>query len=150
MKPLFVLTATFILSCLLFYVITHDVHLFLSGRIAMGIMLVFTSIAHFVFYKGMILMMPEYVPFKKMAVYLTGIMEIIGGVLLLIPATQYIAAVSLIVFFILLLPANVVAAHKKVDIENATYNGNGLTYLWFRIPLQFLFIVWVWYFAILN
>lgn len=150
MKPLFVLAGTFVLSCLLFYTITHDAHLFLSGRIAMCIMLVFTSIAHFVFYKGMMMMLPPFIPFKKMVVYLTGIMEILGGVCLLIPATQYVAAVLLIVFFILLLPANIIAAYKKVDIEKGTYNGNGLNYLWFRVPLQVLFMVWVWYFAILN
>ena len=150
MKPLFVLTGTLILSCLLFYVLTHDAHLFLSGRIAMCVMLLFTSIAHFVFYKGMMMMLPQFVPFKKMAIYLTGIIEMLGGVCLLIPKIQYVAALLLIVFFILLLPANIIAAYKKVDIENATYNGNGLTYLWFRVPLQVLFIAWVWYFAILN
>lgn len=150
MKPLFVLASTFTLSCLLFYTITDDVHLFLSGRIAMCVMLVFTSIAHFVFYRGMMMMLPQFIPFKKMVVYLTGIMEILGGVCLLIPATQYSAAVVLIAFFILLLPANIIAAYKKVDIEKATYNGNGLNYLWFRVPLQVLFIAWVWYFAILN
>lgn len=150
MKPLFVLIGTFALGCLLFYVITNDAHLFLSGRIAMCIMLVFTSIAHFVFYKGMMMMLPEFVPFKKTVVYVTGIMEILGGICLLIPATQYIAAVLLIAFFILLLPANILAAHKKVELEKATYNGNGLPYLWFRVPLQVLFIAWVWYFAILK
>ncbi|GAB2984777.1 DoxX family protein [Mucilaginibacter puniceus] len=150
MKPLFVLAGTFILSCLLFYTITHDIHLFLSGRIAMCIMLIFTSIAHFVFYKGMMMMLPQFIPFKKIVVYLTGIMEILAGIFLLIPATQYIAAISLFGFFILLLPANIIAAYKKVDLEKADYRGNGLSYLWFRVPLQALFIAWVWYFAILN
>lgn len=150
MKPLFVLAGTFVLSCLLFYTITHDAHLFLSGRIAMCLMLAFTSIAHFVFYKGMMMMLPQFIPFKKIVVYLTGIMEILGGICLLIPTTQYVAAVLLIAFFILLLPANIIAAYKKVDIEKATHNGNGLTYLWFRVPLQVLFIAWTWYFAILN
>jgi uncharacterized membrane protein len=150
MKPLFVLIGTFALSCLAFFIITRDVHLFLSGRIAMCIMLIFTSIAHFVFYKGMMMMLPQFIPYKKTVVYLTGVMEILGGICLLIPSTQYIAAVLLIAFFILLLPANILSAYKKVDLEKATYNGNGLTYLWFRVPLQVLFIVWVWYFAILN
>ena len=150
MKPLFVLIGTFILSCLLFYIITQDANLFLGGRIAMCVMLIFTSIAHFVFYKGMMMMLPQFVPFKKAVIYLTGIIEIAGGICLLIPATQYVAAVLLFAFFILLLPANIFAAYKKVNLEKATYNGNGLTYLWFRVPLQILFIAWVWYFAILN
>lgn len=150
MKPLFVLTGTFTLSCLLFFIITHNIHLFLSGRIAMFAMLTFTSIAHFAFYKGMMMMLPQFIPFKKIVIYLTGVIEILGGICLLIPATQYSAALSLIAFFILLLPANIIAAYKKVDIEKANHNGNGPTYLWFRVPLQVLFIIWVWYFAILN
>ena len=39
---------------------------------------------------------------------------------------------------------------KNLDLEKATYTGNGLTYLWFRIPLQLFFIAWVWYFALFN
>ena len=44
----------------------------LSGRIAMSMMLLFTSIGHFAFSKGMILMMPDFIPFKNIFVYFTG------------------------------------------------------------------------------
>ena len=30
--------------------------------------------------------------------------------------------------------------------QNGTYTGNGINYLWFRIPLQIFFILWVYYF----
>jgi len=50
--------------------------------------------------------------------------------------------------FILILPANVYAAINKIDYEKGNYSGNGLKYLWFRIPLQIFFIEWVWYFGI--
>jgi len=48
----------------------------------------------------------------------------------------------------LILPANSYAAVKKIDLEKANYNGSGLNYLWFRIPLQVLFIGWVYWFAL--
>ncbi|MEP6596097.1 MAG: hypothetical protein ABJA71_09115 [Ginsengibacter sp.] len=49
----------------------------LSARIAMSVMLVFASAAHFAFTKGMTMMMPDVIPFKKEVVYLTGILEIL-------------------------------------------------------------------------
>lgn len=39
----------------------------------MGIMLIFTSIGHFKFTRGMALMLPRFVPAKKAIVYVTGI-----------------------------------------------------------------------------
>lgn len=150
MKPLFVLLGTFLLSCLTFFVFTHNANPNLSGRIAMAAMLVFTSVAHFVFSKGMVLMLPPFIPFKKLLVYLTGIVEIVAAVGLLIPATKYITAIVLIIFFVLLLPANIYASQKRINLEKADYSGNGLSYLWFRVPLQILFIGWVWYFAVMN
>jgi len=54
----------------------------------------------------------------------------------------------LIVFFVLMLPANINAAVKKIDYEKGTYTGSGPLYLWFRVPLQVLFIAWVWFFAV--
>ena len=150
MKPLVVLLLTFALSCLLFYFLKHDASVYLSGRIAMSVMLIFTSIAHFVFYKGMMLMLPPFIPFKRLTVYLTGVIEIAAAVGLLIPQSSYVTGIFLIVFFVLLLPANIYASAKKINLEKADYSGNGLSYLWFRIPLQMLFIIWIWYFAILN
>jgi uncharacterized membrane protein len=58
------------------------------------------------------------------------------------------AAVFLIFFFVILLPANIYAAMKGVDYQKGSYGGNGLTYLWFRVPLQLLFIAWVAYFGL--
>jgi len=55
---------------------------------------------------------------------------------LIIPQTRHVAAILLIIFFILLLPANIIAAKQKINIEKASYGGRGLSYLWFRIPLQ--------------
>jgi uncharacterized membrane protein len=61
---------------------------------------------------------------------------------LLIPNFKVYAAWILIVFFILILPANIHAALKHIDYQKGTFDGNGLPYLWFRISLQIFFIVW--------
>jgi uncharacterized membrane protein len=147
-KPLIVLLAAFIIALLVTYLMS-DINVPLSGRIAMSVMLLFTSIGHFKFRKGMELMMPPFIPFKKELVLLTGLFEIAAAIGLLFDATAKCTGIALVIFFILILPANIHAAIKKVDFEKATYDGKGTGYLWFRVPLQIFFIAWVLYFAVL-
>lgn len=143
MKPLIVLLTVFAVSLLVTKIFHNTFELALSGRIAMSAMLVFTTIGHFAFTKGMSLMIPEFIPFKTETVYITGIAEIIFAVGLLLPDYRVLTAWLLIVFLILVLPANIYASIKQVDYQKATFDGSGLTYLWFRIPLQIFFIVWI-------
>ena len=114
----------------------------------MSIMLFFTAMAHVAFNKGMAMMLPSFIPFKKAVVYITGLIEVLAGVGLLVKPYRHTTAVLLVIFFILILPANVYAAIHKVDYEKSNYSGSDLKYLWFRIPLQIFFIEWVWYFGI--
>ena len=109
----------------------------------MSAMLAFSAIGHFVFTKGMSLMIPEFIPFKTETVYLTGIVEIIFAIGLFFPNYRVLTAWLLIVFLIVVLPANIYASIKQLDYQKSTFDGNGLTYLWFRIPLQILFIIWI-------
>lgn len=143
MKPLIVLLSVFAISLLTTKFVRGNLELALSGRIAMSAMLVFTAIAHFAFTKGMAMMLPDFIPFKTGIVYLTGIIEIAAAIGLFIPNFRVITAWLLIAFFILILPANIFAAIKHIDYQKGTFDGNGLTYLWFRVPLQILFIIWV-------
>ena len=147
MKPLFILIITFILSLLLIKFFNGGWNFRLAGNIAMSVMLLFTSIAHFAFSKGMTLMMPAFFPLKKQIVWGTGVLEIFAAIALLVPAWRSATAIALMVFFILIIPANINAAIKKVDYQKANYEGSGINYLWFRVPLQVFFIAWVYWFA---
>lgn len=150
MKPFLLLLITFSISLLLFKLFSGEFNYKFSGNIAMCCMLFFTGVAHFTFTKGMVMMMPPVVPYKTGMIYLTGIMEFLLGIGLIIPQSRYVSAIILIAFFVALLPANVEASLKHINIEKADFTGNGLRYLWFRIPLQIVFIVWVWFFGIKN
>ncbi|WP_375559902.1 hypothetical protein ACE193_19565 [Bernardetia sp. OM2101] len=142
MKPLVVLLVVFVLSIFVLRFFNQKYDVILAARIAMCAMLCFTAIGHFAFTKGMTMMLPSIIPFKTELVYFTGILEIILGIGLLIPNWKIYSAWILIVFFVILLPANIYAAIKQVDLQKATFDGYGLSYLWFRIPLQLLFIAW--------
>jgi uncharacterized membrane protein len=148
MKPLIVLLVSFVIALLVMKLALNNFDLTLSGRIAMAVMLAFTAIGHFAFTKGMVMMIPDFIPFKKGLVYFTGAIEIAAAAGLLIPALQVLTAWLLILFFILLLPANISAAIRHVDYQKGTFEGSGVIYLWFRVPLQLLFILWTYVSAI--
>ena len=142
MKPLIVLLLSFTISLFVIKIINNEYDFKLSARIAMSIMLVFTAIGHFAFTKGMSMMIPKFIPYKETFVYLTGVFEILLAISLLIPRSKYISGWTLIIFLLLMLPANIYASINNVNYQKGTFDGNGLGYLWFRIPLQFLFIAW--------
>lgn len=116
-----------------------------AARIGMTAMLIVTGIAHFVFTKGMTMMLPSFIPQKEMIIYATGVLEFAGAAGILLPGFRIRTGWLLIVFFILLLPANIYAAINHINLETAGYDGAGPAYLWFRIPLQIFFIAWVYY-----
>jgi uncharacterized membrane protein len=90
-------------------------------------------------------MLPPFVRQPLTVVYVTGICEILGAVGLLVPATRIYAAVALILFLIAVLPANIHAAKTAV-----TLRGKPATPISIRIPMQVLFIMLIWWSAILH
>ena len=148
MKPLILLLAVFAISAGVSQFSTGSGHLIFSGNLAMCVMLCLTAFGHFKFTHGMGMMMPGFVPFKIQLVYLTGVAEILLGFALLFPSLRHLAGIILVVLFILMLPANIHAAIRHINYETATYDGKGMSYLWIRIPMQALFIIWVLFFSI--
>ena len=148
MMPLIVLLTAFFLCLLILRWIRHQFLYALAGRIAMSAMLVFTAVGHFAFTEGMAMMLPPFIPYKTEVVYLTGLIEMAAAVGLIIPRLRSLTAWLLIAFFMLVLPANIYAALQHVDYQNATFDGQGPGYLWFRIPLQLFFIIWGYFSAI--
>ncbi len=142
MKPLIVLLLSFAISFLVIKIIKKEYDFELSARIAMSIMLLFTAIGHFAFTKGMSMMIPKFIPFKETFVYLTGIFEVLLAIGLLITKFKITSAWMLILFLLLILPVNIYASINNINYQKGTFDGNGLSYLWFRIPLQIFFILW--------
>jgi uncharacterized membrane protein len=142
MKPLIVLLGATVIAAIIIRIATGIIDIKMSGRFGMAAMLLFTGIGHFVFTKGMTMMMPAFVPFKRAIVYGTGLLEWIAAAALLVPAWQAAAGWFLLVFFVLLLPANIYAALRGIDYQQGTNTGPGKKYLLFRVPLQAFFIAW--------
>ncbi|WP_339709676.1 hypothetical protein [Cyclobacterium amurskyense] len=148
MKPFILLIAVTILAIGYMKLVYGVYNFSLSARIGFSAMLLFTALGHFLFTEGMAMMIPDFLPFKKELVYFTGLIEIMAAIGLHVPQFRLLTAWLLILFFVLIIPANIKASMEQIDYQNATFEGNGLEYLWFRIPLQILFIGWVYFSSI--
>jgi len=146
MAPLIILITTFVLAALVNrYFFKNRFSLSQIGRLALAFMLIATGIAHFTKTSFMVEMMPAVIPFKTEVVYLTGILELIASVGLITQKYSKLIGIMLIIFFMALLPANIVGSMKKVALGGMA---KGVSYLYFRIPLQIFFILWTYYFAV--
>jgi len=145
---IYLLASFFGLSCGATWIFSGVIDSALSGRIALGATMVITGLFHFVWTKGMVLMIPDFLPYKKIWVYMTGVLEILVAPGLLLPQTKTITAILLIVFLILILPANIEAARKKVNLSKGDFTGPGLEYLKLRVPIQLILIAWTYWFCL--
>lgn len=143
MKPLIVLLSTFAVVLAFLRIFQGGFNWILAARVALSVMLCFTALGHFMFTEGMTMMVPDIIPFKKGMVYLTGIIEITAAIGIHVPQVRVITGVLLVIFFVTILPANIKAVVEHIDYQKGTYDGSGLTYLWFRIPFQILLLAWV-------
>ncbi len=141
MAPLIFLLATFaILFLINRLLLGKRLTMPVIGRVSMAVMLVVTGITHFTNTEQMIEIMPEFMPAKRAIVYYTGVCELMAAVGLLWNRTVRLASILLIIFFMLVLPANIAGSLKSAQFGGMEY---GPLYLLFRIPLQILFIWWL-------
>jgi uncharacterized membrane protein len=105
-------------------------------------MFLFTATAHFTPMKeDLVRMVPLSFPNPRALVFATGVLEILGAIGLLVPATRRLAAWGLALMLLALFPANVSAARRGL-----TLRGKPATPLAIRLPIQLLFLavtLWV-------
>jgi len=146
MAPLIILLVTFAVLFLIDrFALGQRLGLSFIGRAAMAVMLIATGISHFTNTEQLIAIMPDMMPAKRELVYFTGICELAAVPGLLWSKTARLASVLLLIFFVLVLPANIAGSFKQVQFGGMEY---GPWYLLFRVPLQVLFIWWVWFFGV--
>lgn len=114
-----------------------------SARFALAIMFLFTSTAHFNQMKqDLARMVPAMFPRPMVIIYVTGVLEILGAIGLMLPQFHRVAAFCLTALLIAMFPANVKAA-----LQHLTLRGRQATLLWLRAAMQILFISLLWWTA---
>ena len=86
--------------------------------------------------------MPSYLPWHHFLVYLSGLLELFFGILLLIPAFSRLAAWGIILVLIGVFPANINMALNPGAFDIP------ILLLWLRLPLQVTLILWAYVYTI--
>ena len=100
-----------------------------------------SGLAHFVFRDSFARAIPEWLPHRGSLVIISGIVEVVGAVGLVVPASRVIAGWCLLALLVAVFPANIQmlvsarAAGGPVWVESL---------LWMRLPIQFL-LIWLVY-----
>ncbi|HEX8150665.1 MAG TPA: DoxX family protein [Pyrinomonadaceae bacterium] len=113
------------------------------ARVGLTLFFLFTALGHFVRTEEMAEMVPPAIPYRVEAIYITGVLELLGAVGVWVPGLTRLTGLCLILMLVCLLPANVYAAINRVEFGG---HGAGPAYLLVRVPFQ-LFVIWWTYFA---
>ena len=101
----------------------------------MGIFYIIVGIKHFQDPGWFVQIIPPILPHKYELVYISGLFEVLLGVLLMIPNFQSSAAKGLIILLLCVYPANIYLAQT-----NGAALGISPFIAWGRLPFQFVFI----------
>lgn len=111
------------------------------SKYLLSLSLMVAGILHFSMPKFYVKIMPKSLPKPFELVILSGIAEIICGILLLLPSTQNFGAYATIALLIAVFPANIEMA-RIYYIKNK----KGFWFTLLRLPLQILLIWWAFQF----
>lgn len=113
-----------------------------NARIGTGLTFIFTGVSHFLLPDTFMKLMPPFIPFPGVMVYISGVFEILGGIGLIISKTKKEASYGLILLLLAVYPANIYTALENIQLGGFM---NYPAYQWFRVALQIPLIVWVWW-----
>lgn len=108
----------------------------LSIAVSCGLAMMFTStgISHFTPLKqDLVRMVPAIFPYPEALIAITGVLELLGAIGLLIPKTRFWAASCLMILLIVMFPANIKAALEHLPLVGES--------LWTRLPEQLFYLV---------
>ena len=103
----------------------------------LSLFFIYFGIDHFINPEFYLSIMPPAFPLHTEAVYISGFFEILGGISVLIAPLRKIAGWGLVALLICVYPANIYMA-----ITPEAFPEISIGLLYFRLPLQFLFIYW--------
>ena len=98
----------------------------------------YAGLMHFVQEESFTAIVPPSIPFPKLIVWITGFMELVFAVFLVLPRYRKLAGLLLAPFLLAVLPANIYMAMNNVPFGEMSATP---TILWLRVVLQFPLIV---------
>ena len=121
---------------------------YVAGYMAMALFYCVAGVNHFLHPQMYVTIIPPYLPWPPLLVYVTGLAEILGGVGVVIPdglvlaRTRAAAGWGIVVMLVLFLQV-----HIYMCLYPERFPGIPGWALWVRLPLQGLLITWAWYYT---
>lgn len=100
--------------------------------------IIFGGINHFLKPEMYFPFFPDYLP-KLALTYTSGVVEIVVGILVLIPRYKNFGTLGILILMLIFLPLHVV----DVFSDSPAIGSHQAALV--RLPIQFLFIAWAWY-----
>ena len=98
----------------------------------------YAGLMHFAQEESFTAIVPPFIPFPKLIVWTTGLMELVFAILLILPRYRKLAGFLLAPFLLAVLPANIHMAMNNIPFGEMSATP---TTLWLRVVLQFPLIV---------
>ena len=111
-------------------------------RVLFSAFFIVAGVTHFTNRDFFTSIVPPYLPWPEMLVYVSGVAEIVLGVMLLIPPTVRLAAWGLIALLIAVFPANI---HMAMNPQ--LYPDVSMAALLIRLPLQGVMVAIAYWFT---
>lgn len=116
-------------------------------RGVLAVCMVVAGVLHFVQPDPFIRIVPNILPVPAALVYVSGVIEIILGIGLLVPSIRQLSAWGLVALFVAVYPANLNMAINHIHID-------GVPDAWWfqaiRLPFQFVLIAWAYWYTRLE
>lgn len=112
--------------------------IWVSVRILFALFMIMGGVQHFLKPDFYLPFVPDFLPFPMTIIYISGLVEIALGLLLLFRKYAKIAAVGIFLLMLLFLPVHV------WDIITDTPAIGSHKAAWIRLPFQFLFLAIAW------
>ena len=103
-------------------------------RIVFAIFMIYAGLQHFVKPEFFTAFLPNFLPYKDFIIYASGLIEIILGVLLIIPKYKHMGASGILALMILFLPIHIWDVFK----ETPAIGSHKAALI--RLPIQFILI----------
>ncbi len=107
-----------------------------------SIFYVIVGIKHFIEPEYFLSIVPPYLPYHLELVYISGLFEILFGLLILFPKYRYYGAIGLILLLVAVFPANIYLAQSKEAQEAIGASQEIATW---RLPIQGV-LIWIAYY----
>ncbi len=118
-----------------------------AGALGLSFVFLFAGSMHFYNTDAVAKLLPPFFPYPRLSIFLVGIIEFIVAFGLIFKRYRRKFGWFAVFLFLLFLPFNIYGAFQYAEF---TGHSLGFKYLFARIPLQFIFILWTWWFCITD